>query len=180
MFFTAPYLSHLVADADLDGAAEAVVLYYNGQLAPFEGDLDWRPAELHGEHQPIQVPYRLRVEAENAVADLGPQVASLDQIERPGHHSHVDAFLGGAALHVTHIALQRHHVPAPRTFRVQVGQDARVHDEAQSGTVGGPAVVVGNFLTGRVGRVGVAEPLEDPLEFFLREKEEQQHNIGLL
>jgi hypothetical protein len=46
--------------------------------------------------------------------------------------------------------------------------------------VGGPAVVVGDVLADRVGRVGVAEPLEDSLKLFLREKEEQQYGVGLL
>ena len=56
----------LVADADLDGSAEVVALRRYRQLVAFELDLKKRrPTKLHGERQPVQVPYRLRVEVEH-------------------------------------------------------------------------------------------------------------------
>src|SRR4051812_27501127 len=106
------------------------------------------------------MPYWLGVEVEHPVADLGPQIAPLDQIQRPGHYPHVDALLGGPALHVADIALQRHHVPLPRAFRVYVCKDTCMRDEAQSRAVGGPPVVVVDGLADHLGRVLIAETLE--------------------
>src|SRR5215208_1563904 len=73
---------------------------------------------------------RLRAEVEGAILNLGPHVPSLDQVQRPGHHSHVDALLGGAALDVADITVKRGHKHLPRAFGVQIGQDGSVHNEA--------------------------------------------------
>ena len=40
-------------------------------------------------------------------------VAALHQIEGAGHHAHVDALLGGAALDVANVALQGDEEPLP-------------------------------------------------------------------
>src|ERR687893_2896020 len=83
-------LPDLLADADLDGPVEAVGLCGDYQLAFLERDLDRRLAESHGEREALQPLVRLRVEVEGAVPDLGPHVAALDQVQRPGHQPHVD------------------------------------------------------------------------------------------
>src|SRR5215210_6180975 len=111
-----------VPDPNLDG--RAIRLDENCQLVAFQLDLERRPVEPHGERQPVEVPDRFGVEMERPVADVGPQVADLDQVERPGHHPHMDTLLGGAALHVTDVALERHHVPLPRALWVDLRQDA--------------------------------------------------------
>src|SRR5215212_5135346 len=100
-------LSGFIPDADLDGPAKAVGVYSNHQAVLFECDLDLRFAEPQGERAAIQPLIRLRAEAEHAVLDLGPHVAPLDQVLRPGHHPHVDAFFCGATLNIADVALQR-------------------------------------------------------------------------
>src|SRR5215210_9264319 len=100
-------LPGLITDADLDGPAKTVGVYSNHQAVLIERDLDLRLAEPQGAREAIQPLIRLRAEAEHAVLDLGPHVAPLDQVQRPGHHSHMDAFFCGAALNIADVALQR-------------------------------------------------------------------------
>src|SRR5215203_3418283 len=96
-----------ITDADLDGPAKAVGVYSDHQAVLFECDLELRLAEPQGEREAIQPLIRLRAEAEHAVLDLGSHVAPLEQVQRPGHHPHVDAFFCGAALNIADVALQR-------------------------------------------------------------------------
>src|SRR5215212_1257508 len=100
-------LPGLITDADLDGPAKAVGVYSNHQAVLLECDLELRLAEPQGAREAIQPLIRLRAEAEHAVLDLGPHVSPLDQVQRPSHHAHVDAFFCGATLNITDVALQR-------------------------------------------------------------------------
>src|SRR5918994_896891 len=155
-------LPRLITDTDLDSPAKAVGAYSNNQAVLFELDLDLRLAKPQGEREAIQPLIRLRAEAQYAILDLGPHVAPLDQVQRSGHHPHVDAFFCGAALNIADVALQRGCELIPRALRVQIGQDGSVHDETQRRAVRGPGLVVGDVLTGSVGRVLVAKSVEDP------------------
>src|ERR687885_2905830 len=87
-------LLDLIADADLDRPIKAVGLGGDCQPTLLECDLDRRLTESHGEREAVQPVVRLRAEVEGVVPDLGPHVAALDQVQRSGHHPHVDALLG--------------------------------------------------------------------------------------
>src|SRR3712207_1058520 len=120
--FSRPDLLGRIPDPDLQGPAFR--LDGDRQPVAFQLDVERRSAELHGEREPVEVPHRFGVEAERPVADVGPEVAALDQVQGAGHHAHVDALLGGAPLHVPDVALERHHVPLPRALRVDLREDA--------------------------------------------------------
>src|SRR5687768_9089054 len=94
VLFAGSDLPDRISDTDLDGLIEAIGLCGDRQLVPFELNLKRRPTKPHGERDSVQIPHRLRVEVERLVADVGPQVATLYQVQRSGHHPHVDALLG--------------------------------------------------------------------------------------
>jgi hypothetical protein len=68
-----------------------------------------RSRELHGERETVELVDQPWLEVQHAVADA----AALQQVQGPGHDAHVDAFLGGAALHVAEVAFQRLPKPLP-------------------------------------------------------------------
>ena len=139
------------------------------------------PRNCIGNESPSSRSVQPRAEVQDAVADVGADVAALDEVERPGHHPHVDALLGRAALDVADVALERHEEALPRALRVQRGQDAGVGDEAQRRAVRGAPVVVLDVLRAVSGAELVAEPLEQIARSSLvGEQVEQHHRVGLL
>src|SRR5580700_6160162 len=100
-------LANVVAHRDPDRPAESLGVHDDGQPAVLERDPDRRPPELHREREPVEAVGEPWVEVQDAVADVGADVSALDEIERPRHHSEVDALLGGAALDVSDVALER-------------------------------------------------------------------------
>ena len=56
---------------------------------------------------------QLRVEVQHAVADLQAGVAAGDQVDGARHRPQMDAFRGGAALHVGDVGAQRFHEELP-------------------------------------------------------------------
>jgi len=105
----------------------------NGQRQAVVGEchLDRGTPELHRERQPVDLGREPRIEVQHAVADERARVTALYQVQRPGHDTHVDALLGGAALNVVGVAAQRDKEPLPRAVRVDGREDPGVGDEAQ-------------------------------------------------
>ena len=102
----AAQLADVVADAHADSSAVAGE-GGDGELGSVERDGDRRATELHRHPQPVQPIGDLRIEIEHVVADLGAEVGALDEVQGAGHHPQVDPLLGGAALDVGDVALQR-------------------------------------------------------------------------
>ena len=173
-------LADLLADADPDRAVGALGVDRHIQPAVGEAEANRRPTELHGEREVLEAIGQPRREAEDVAADRGAEVPALYQVERAGHHPHVDALLGGAALDVADVALERHEEALPRALGVDPGQRGGVGDEAERRAVRGAGVVVLDVLASRVRGEVVPEPLEELGQLLLGEQEEEHDRIGLL
>src|SRR3954447_316766 len=111
-------LPYLAADGDAHGRALALAMRRQRQLLVGEAHEDRGPLTLHRERQPVEVVGDPRLEVQYAVADVRARVASLDEVERLGHDTHVDALFGGIALDVADVALQGDEEPLPRAVRI--------------------------------------------------------------
>src|SRR5215472_16189883 len=122
-------LADLAAGSDPDRTARAFGVNGQRQAVAGKRHLNRGLPELHRERQAIELARQPRIEVQDAVADEGSRVTALHEVERPGHYTHVDAFLGRAALNVVGIAVQRDQEPLPRAFRVDGGQDPGMGDK---------------------------------------------------
>src|SRR5262249_47323294 len=100
-------LADLVADAELDGLSGALRVGGERQRPVIERDGERRALELHREGQPVELCGQSRIEVQDSVADLRARGEALYGVERPGHDTHVNTLLGGAALDVADVALER-------------------------------------------------------------------------
>src|SRR6185437_6336173 len=121
--------------SDRDRFAGAFAQCLDGQLTVGKGYAHWVAADLDGERKALEPVGQPGCEGQGVAADVGAGVDALDEIERPRHYAHVDAFLGGAALNVADVAFQRDQETLPGRVRVDVGQHGGVHDEAECGPV---------------------------------------------
>src|SRR6185437_10857776 len=174
------HLADLVANAQLERSVGALGVHRQREAFMGERDENAAATELHGEGKGVQLAREPRLEMQVPIPHLGAREIALDQVERPGHDTGVDAFLRGATLNVFDITLQRHHKPLPGTVRIKCGQNSSVGHEAQCRTVRSPSVVVLDVPLRRIVAVLITEALEDTREFGAREEEEEHHRIGLL
>src|SRR2546423_10736376 len=105
--FTGGQFPDLVADTDPDWPAEALGEGVHGELVVGDAAPERGAAELHRERQSVEPVGEGRGEVQHPAAHASADVAALQQVKGARHDTHVDALLGGAALHVAHIALER-------------------------------------------------------------------------
>jgi len=172
-------LPDVAVGADPDGTAHPLGLDGQGQLTAGQCHLDRGFPKLHRERQAVKLAREPRIEVQDAVADEAAGVAALHEVERAGHDTQMNAFLGRAALDVIGIAVQRDQEPLPRALWIDGGQHPGMGDKAQRRAVRGAPVIVRDVPLHRIGMQGVPEPLEDLAEFGVPEQEEQHHRVGL-
>jgi hypothetical protein len=111
---------------------------------------------MHRERQAVEPARELGIEVQDIVVDMGAGVIPLDKVERPGHDTHVDAFLRSPALDVIGITVQRDQEPVPRALGVDGGKYSGMGDKAQRRAVRSTPVVVRDVpVNGR--RTGAVE-----------------------
>ena len=176
-------LADLAAEPDAHRVAEALGLHGDGELPGAHRDPQRRALEDQREREAVEAQGEPRVEGQHAVAGAGAEVGPLEEVEGPRHHPHVDALLGGAALHVADVGLDGDEEALPGALGVDAGEHRGVRDERERRAVRGAPVVVGDGAPREVLVVGdrvVAEAGEDLAQLVVAEQEEQHDRVGLL
>jgi hypothetical protein len=101
------------------------------QLSSAQRDGDLGAPDLHRKLEAVELLDRCGVEVEDVVAYFRSEVCALYQVQGASHHPQVDSLLGGAALYVADVALQRGAESLPGRLRIDGSQRACVGDEAE-------------------------------------------------